>query len=254
MIKLLSSIWIFFLFISTSFADSLPAFPMTIYWTISGAGIGTKISFYDGNNSLLSTYLTTREWWYGYDSTIAGTSPIFSGFTGALRISVEYQSKTYTLSSITGSIIGCPASNNITFISNVCRYDIVTIAPIITTSNSSNSVGGGSPSYIPPLPTTTVLTNSWITQSGTVQNSTKDNINKVINETTAKDPIIITTQELKKSKTITLVTIFKKGTNLVIYRLLPNWRQIKTGTTRVLPNGKVRFNMKVAGKYLFVTK
>ena len=47
--------------ISTSFADSLPSFPMTIYGTISVVGIGAKISFYDGNNSLLSTYLTTRE-------------------------------------------------------------------------------------------------------------------------------------------------------------------------------------------------
>lgn len=253
MLKIVYSISLFFLLLSSCFADSLPSFPMTIYGTITGAGISTKISFYDGNNSLLSTYLTTREWWYGYDSTISGTSPIFSGFTGTLRRSVEYQNKTYTISSITGSTIGCPVSNSITFVSTVCRYDIVTVAPIVT-SSSSSSVGGGSSSYTAPLPIAPVVSSTWITQSGTVITLVKDNGNKIVNETTAKDPITITPQELRRSKVTTLVTIFKKGTILDIYRVLPNWRNIKTWNTRVLPNGKIRFTMKTSGKYIFVSK
>lgn len=246
MTRILSSIWIFFLFISSCFADTLPSFPMTIYGTISGAGVGTKLSFYDGNNSLLSTYTTTREWWYGYDSTITGTSPIFSGFTGTLRMSVEYQNKAYTISSITGSTIGCPVSNNITFVSTVCRYDIVTIAPVVINTPSGWWGGGGggwgSSSSSSTTSQTTTATLTEITTS------------KVINKVTSKDPIIITPQELKKSKIVTLETTFKKGTNLVIYRVLPNWRQVKTWVTRVLPNGKIRFTMKTSGKYIFVSK
>lgn len=262
MTKILSSISIFFLFISISFADSLPSFPMTIYGTITGAGIGTKISFYDGNNSLLTSYITTREWWYGYDSTISGTSPIFSGFTGILRLSVEYQSKTYTISSITGSTIGCPVSNKITFISNVCRYDIVTVAPVIINTPSGWWGGGwgSSSSSNTTSQTTTVTTNTGVTQSGVTQSGTtsviinKDTTSKLVTESTSKNPISISPQELKKTKIVTLETTFKKGTNLVIYRVLPNWRQVKTGTTRVLPNGKVRFNTKIAGKYIFIKK
>ena len=251
--------------ISTSFADSLPAFPMTIYGTISGAWVGTKLSFYDGNNSLLTTFITTREWWYGYDSTIAGTSPIFSGFTGALRMSVEYQGKIYTISSITSSTIGCPASNNITFISNVCRYDIVAVAPVIKNTPSGWWGGGGGgwgslSSSSTASQTTTVTTNTGVTQSGVTQSgivfpiATEITTPKVINELTSKNPIIVSPQELKKSKVVTLETTFKKGTNLVIYRVLPNWRKIQAWKTRVLPNGKIRFTTKIAGKYILVQK
>ncbi len=267
MIKLLTSIWIFFLLITNSFADSLPSFPMTIYGTITGVGIGTKISFYDGNNSLLTTYITTREWWYGYDSTIAGTSPTFSGFTGTLRMSVEYQSKIYTLSSITGSTIGCPNSNNITFISNACRYDLVVVTPVMITAPSGWWWGGGwggggwsSLNISTATQVTTTTSNTGTTLSGVTQSGTtsvivsKDTTSKLVTESTSKNPISITIQEIKKTKILTLETTFKKGTNLVIYKLLPNWRQIKTGTTHVLPNGKVRLNIKIAGKYIFIQK
>lgn len=260
MTKILSSIWIFFLCISSSFAESLPAFPMTIYGTLQVGTVslwaGAKLSFYDASSALIGTYTTTREGWYGYDSTIAGTSPIFSGFTGALRMTVEYQSRIYTISSITSSTSGCPVSSAITFISSVCRYDITTTAPVVAPSSSSNSVGGWSSSYSVPIVATTptATSNTWTTQSGTISTPTKDNTSRTVNETTSKDPIIITPQEFKKTKTIILVTVFKKGTKLAIYRVLPNGRKIQTWNTRVLPNGKIRFTMKTSWKYIFIQK
>ena len=255
MIKLFSSIWIFFLCISSSFAESLPTFPMTIYGTLqvgtASLWAGAKLSFYDTNNAVIGTYTTTRDGWYGYDSTIAGASPIFSGFTGALRIGVEYQSKTYTISSIAGSTNGCPVSSTITFVSTVCRYDIVTIAPIVP-SSSSSSVGGGSSSYVAPI--IVPQTNTDIIQSSTWITSSIKNKETISSLPINKDPIVVTSKQAKKSNTIITQTTLKKWTNIIVYRILNNWRKIQAGKTRVLPNGKIRFTTKIAGKYILVQK
>jgi len=61
-------------------------------------------------------------------------------------------------------MVGCPVSSIITFVSTVCRYDIVTTAPVIPPTSSS-SVGGGSSSYVAPI--VVPQTNTGIIQSST---------------------------------------------------------------------------------------
>ena len=55
-----------------------------------------------------------------------------------------------------------------------------------------------------------------------------------------------------KVKTVSIVTSLDKGTIMNIYRVLPNGKKIKAGTTKVLANGKIHYSFKQAGTYQFI--
>ena len=211
-------------------------------------GTWTKLSFYDGSTTLVLTYTTTRAGWYGFDNTIEWISPTFSEYTGALRIDIEYMGRSYAVSSITGATLGCSPGNNIIFVSNVCRYDIRVTVPIVV--NTPVSSGWGSSwwwsSATPISPPTNVQsgsTLSWsINISKNIISETKNILPKSINDSVL---------QFKRPKTIFIDSTFSAWTYIIFYRVLPSGREIQVSKTLVLPNGKIRFTPKIAGKYIF---
>lgn len=250
------------LFPLVTFAEGIPTFPMTVYGTLKVWSVdlwaGAFLTFSDGSGNVIGTYTTSRAGWYGFESTISGTSPTFSSFVGKLGISVQYGWKNYSISSITRSTASCPTSDNIVFTSDVCRYDISLIFPISTTSGGGSSGwgsswGGGSSSVISTASTVTqtgTMTATGNTQTGSQNIQNNNTISSSSVQTQISNPIfIIKPTEAKKWKTIITQTQLKKWTQIIIYRVLPNGKEIKTGIIRVLPNGKIRFTTKLAGKY-----
>ena len=110
--------------------------------------------------------------------------------------------------------------------------------------------GGGSSSSSLPTTTTTTTSSGTVTNSGTVTesgsisstpiNKDESNLQKELN--------------VKKNSIISAKTILKKGAQVNVFRILPNGKMVKVGTTRVLANGKIQFKVPVAGKYKFVQK
>lgn len=127
----------------------------------------------------------------------------------------------------------------------VTRTVTVSPAPV-----SSGGGGGGSSSYIPPV---VVVAATGSTQSGStvvqlviVTPSSNPNI--------TQDIFVQKSTDFKKSKVIITTTTLKKGTMINVFRVLPNGKSIKVGTTRVLSNGKIRFITKTTGTFNFVQK
>ncbi len=132
----------------------------------------------------------------------------------------------------------------------VTRTVTVSPAPV-----SSGGGGGGSSSYIPPVVLTaaTGSTQSGSTATGSTQSgSTVAQLVVVTpssNPNIAQDTFVKKGVDSKKSKTFTTTSTLTRGTQVNIYRILPNGKIIKVGTTRVLSNGKIRFVTKIAGTY-----
>ena len=128
----------------------------------------------------------------------------------------------------------------------------VAVAIVIAPTVVNYGWGGGWGSYSAPLPIVTSssgTTQSWITNITVTPSDTVSMTGFI-----SQDPIIITAQQLKISKSIIMNSTLKKWTIISIYRILSNWRKIQVWKTRVLPNGKIRHTIKIAGKYIFVSK
>ena len=109
------------------------------------------------------------------------------------------------------------------------------------------SGGGGGGSYYV-APTTTVV------QTGTTTSALTPTI---INPTTSQikqDTLVKKVIEFRKSKVIATTSSLPKGTYINVYLVLANGKMKKVGTTRVLKNGGIRFEVKSAGKYKLVQK
>ena len=118
---------------------------------------------------------------------------------------------------------------------------VTVLAPVVSSGNS----GGGS-IYTAPVKIVTPST----TQSGSVVASPI---------ATSSDPEITQDRfdkkiaDLKKSKVLTTTTTLKKGTQIIVSRVLPSGKQVKVGTVRVF-NGKITYITKIPGKYVMIKK
>jgi hypothetical protein len=122
---------------------------------------------------------------------------------------------------------------------------VTVLAPVVV--QSSGGGGGGSSSSTTPAKIATLTTTqsgSTVTTSVTATSSnpsiTQDNFDKKV-------------ADLKKSKVLTTTTTLKKGTQIIVYRVLPNGKQVKVATVKVT-NGKITYITKIPGKYVMIKK
>ena len=118
---------------------------------------------------------------------------------------------------------------------------VTVLAPVVSSGNS----GGGS-TYSAPVKIVAPST----TQSGSVVASP---IVTASNPAITQDHFDKKAADLKKSKTLTTTTTLKKGTQVIVYRVLPSGKQVKVGTVRVF-NGKITYIAKTPGKYILTQK
>ena len=118
---------------------------------------------------------------------------------------------------------------------------VTVLVPVIVQSS-----GGGGGSYSAPA---TIVTPST-TQSGSVVSSP---IATSSNPEITQDRFDKKVVDLKKSKVLTTTTTLKKGTQIIVYRVLPSGKQVKVGTVRVF-NGKITYITKIPGKYVLIQK
>ena len=119
----------------------------------------------------------------------------------------------------------------------------VTVSPAPVSSGGGG--GGGSSSSTPPI-VLTIGTGSTQYESTAVQLAI---VTPSSNPNIAQDTFVRKDLKLKKLKVMTTTTTLKKGTTINVFRVLPNGKSIKVGTTKVLPNGEIRFPTKIAGTY-----
>ena len=111
------------------FAESFPAFPMTIYWEIKIWNSPLEewtINIHNSLNQELISYEITEEGKYWSDN--ASILPLLlNEFEWNLIFEVSHNWKTYTIDSIDDSHkkSTCPDKSSITFVSDNCRYDIL---------------------------------------------------------------------------------------------------------------------------------
>ncbi len=130
---------IFFLlllmFISFVYADTFPAFPMSLYgdikiWTTNISAWNVKV--YDGLDNELSNYVINNAWKYWAES-VTDTALVLNEFSGNIIIKVVYNWITYTVTqdqiNDTNRWDWCPDKTGINFVSKNCRYDITLPQP-----------------------------------------------------------------------------------------------------------------------------
>ncbi len=121
---------------------------------------------------------------------------------------------------------------------------VTVVAPVVV---QSSGAGGGGGSYIAPVATVTPST----TQSGSTP---------IISTPTPSSNLEITqdhfdkkSADLKKSKALTTTTTLKKGTQIIVYRVLPSGKQVKVATVKVT-SGNITYITKIPGKYILIQK
>lgn len=120
---------------------------------------------------------------------------------------------------------------------------VTVLVPVIVQSSGG---GGGTSSYSAPVKIVAPST----TQSGYIPAiSTLPSSNPAITQ----DRFDKKVADLKKSKTLTTTTTLKKGTQVIVYRVLLSGKQVKVGTVRVF-NGKITYIAKTPGKYILTQK
>lgn len=132
--KILIFLFVLQIFAVQVFADGFPAFPMSIWGNLKQNWVnipsGVQLSFYDGQNNLLSSYVTEKNGQYG-GTTAFEKAVALNQFSWLLKIKVSVGWNIYTLwaweiddSGNSWSWSSCPSKTNLIFSSGVCRYDI----------------------------------------------------------------------------------------------------------------------------------
>lgn len=121
--------------------EEFPAFPMTIYWNIKIWSTDVEwwtLNVYNSSNQELTSYQITEKWKY-WSENVEVLPLLLNKFSWNLTFKLNYQGNTYTVDSIddTNKRDWCPKGNNITFVSNDCRYDIV-FKKVTSSWNSSS--------------------------------------------------------------------------------------------------------------------
>lgn len=124
----------------------------------------------------------------------------------------------------------------------------VTRTVTVSAQVSAGGGGGGGGSSSSSLPVVTTTSSGTVTSSGTTNSGS-------VNTPTDKEESNLQKElNVKKDSIITAKTILKKGTQINVFRILPNGKMVKVGTTRVLANGKIQFKVPATGKYKFVQR
>lgn len=113
--------------------------------------------------------------------------------------------------------------------------------------NSGGNSGGGSSSVI----TAPIVT---VVQSGSTDPIFTPTISTSSNPHISQDIFTKKSSDYRKSNVIQTKSTLPKGTFINIMQILPNGKTKKVGTTRVLRNGNIRFELRAAGKYKFVQR
>ncbi len=143
--KILSGILLTTLLLNLSvFADTLPNFPMSIWWTVKNWSTSINswtVEVYANSTKLWE--ITISNWQYGWNTAFDNKLTL-NQFTWSLSYKLITWWLTYDLSSanITGFTYTCPANTNITFVSEVCQYDLNldTTTPTCDPSTVTNGI------------------------------------------------------------------------------------------------------------------
>lgn len=135
-----------------------------------------------------------------WSDNVDGTGTIITANSGSVNTTVA---GTYTLTYRKVDIAGNTGSTTRT---------VVVAAPVV----SSGGGGGGGSSYVAPA----------VTQPSTTPQSTTTPIIDT-HKSITKDSFDIDNKTPKKSKTLTTTTTLKNGTKVVVYRTLPNGKELK---------------------------
>ncbi len=164
--KILTSWLVSIILFSQSYAASFPSLPMTIWWTLknwsTNFSAGTKLDFYDWAWSLISSFTTTKEWYYWGNNPTTDINPTLPSYAWNLQIRLTWAwvNQILTSANITAQNIwtGCPDKWAIIFNSWICRYDI-NIASTVAANAWMNTF-------------TWAVTLSWANSTGIVFSST----------------------------------------------------------------------------------